>query len=432
MRDFIGQLTTRRAAIVGRLLCRYVRGILLGVVTTGFAAILAAPGPGRAEVQTAAGAAPVKHLHIIYLGKHYSEPPPLSLLDKASYDKGIQGARIAAVDNNVAGKFIGQETDLSEDVIPQEANIAAEAKKVFAGGASLIVADLEADDLLAIADLPEAKNAIILDIRTSDDDLRQERCRRNVFHLAPSYAMRADALGQFLLYKRWQRWFLVHGSKPADLAYTAAVKRATSRYGSHIVAERTYTYSARSRTTDTGHQQTEQQMALLTQGAPPYDVIFVVDMDEVFGEYLLFNSFDPRPVVGTQGLVAVAWHRSFEEYAGQEMQNRFENFAHRIMTERDYEGWLAVRIFGEAMLRTGATDAKTLRNYILSDEFNVAAYKGIGLSFRRWDLQLRQPILLAGPRALVSIAPIEGFLHPKYLTDSLGYDEPETKCHFAN
>lgn len=400
------------------------------IVAISIAAFFIVSVEGKAQPQPVAEA-PVKHLHIVYLGKHYSEPTPLSLLDKPAYDKGIQGARVGAADNNVTGKFVGQETDLTEDILPQDGDIVAEAKKVFAAGTSLIVADLEAKDLLAVADLPEAKNAIILDIRTSDDDLRQEQCRANVFHLAPSYAMRADALGQFLLYKRWQRWFLIHGTKPADLAYTAAIKRAASRFGSHIVAERTYTYSARSRTTDTGHQQTEQQMALLTQSAPAYDVIFVVDMDEVFGEYLLFNSFDPRPVVGTQGLIAVAWHRSFEEYAGQEMQNRFENFAHRIMTERDYEGWLAVRIFGEAMLRTGANDAKTIRSYILSDAFNIAAYKGIGLSFRKWDLQLRQPILLAGPRALVSIAPIEGFLHPKYLTDSLGYDEPETKCHFS-
>lgn len=400
------------------------------IVAISIAAFFIVSVEGKAQPQPVAEA-PVKHLHIVYLGKHYSEPTPLSLLDKPAYDKGIQGARVGAADNNVTGKFVGQETDLTEDILPQDGDIVAEAKKVFAAGTSLIVADLEAKDLLAVADLPEAKNAIILDIRTSDDDLRQEQCRANVFHLAPSYAMRADALGQFLLYKRWQRWFLIHGTKPADLAYTAAIKRAASRFGSHIVAERAYTYSARSRTTDTGHQQTEQQMALLTQSAPAYDVIFVVDMDEVFGEYLLFNSFDPRPVVGTQGLIAVAWHRSFEEYAGQEMQNRFENFAHRIMTERDYEGWLAVRIFGEAILRTGANDAKTIRSYILSDAFNIAAYKGIGLSFRKWDLQLRQPILLAGPRALVSIAPIEGFLHPKYLTDSLGYDEPETKCHFS-
>jgi ABC transporter substrate binding protein (PQQ-dependent alcohol dehydrogenase system) len=406
---------------------RSVRCRFVAIAVAGFAAALAAIGAGRAE-PPAAGAPPVKHLQVIYLGKRYSEPAPLSLLDNPVKDKGIVGARVGAADNNLTGKFVGQETDLTEEILPEDGDIVAEAKKIFAAGNRLIVADLEAKDLLAVADLPEARNAIILEIRTSDDDLRQENCRANVFHLAPSYAMRADALGQFLLYKRWQRWFLIHGAQPADLAFTTDVKRAASRFGSRIVAERTYTYNARARTTDTGHQQTEQQMALLTQSVPDYDVIFVIDMDEVFGEYLLFNSYDPRPVVGTQGLVAVAWHRSFEEYAGQEMQNRFERFAGRTMTERDYEGWLALRIFGEAMLRTGANDAKTIRSYILSDEFNIAAYKGIGLSFRKWDLQLRQPILLAGPRALISIAPIEGFLHPKFLTDSLGFDEPETKC----
>ncbi len=400
------------------------------IVAISIAAFFIVSVDGKAQPQPVA-AAPVKHLHIVYLGKHYSEPTPLSLLEKPVYDKGIQGARVGAADNNITGKFVGQETDLTEDILPQDGDIVAEAKKVFAAGTSLIVADLEAKDLLAVADLPEAKKAIILDIRTSDDDLRQEQCRANVFHLAPSYSMRADALGQFLLYKRWQRWFLIHGTKPADLAYTAAIKRAASRFGSRIVAERTYTYNAGARDTETGHQQTEQQMALLTQSVPAYDVIFVVDLDEAFGEYLLFNSFDPRPVVGTQGLVAVAWHQAFDEFAAKELQNRFSQFAGRAMTERDYEGWLAARIFGEAVLRTGATDAETLRNYMLSDKFEIAGYKGVGMTFRRWDLQLRQPILLAGPRALVSIAPIEGFLHPKYLTDSLGYDEPETKCHFS-
>jgi ABC transporter substrate binding protein (PQQ-dependent alcohol dehydrogenase system) len=423
------ELLTARRVSFRRKTKRSVRSRVATIAVTGFAAAFVAIGAGRGE-PVAPGAPPVKHLQVVYLGKHYSEPIPLSLLDKVVKDKGIVGARVGAADNNLTGKFVSQETDLTEDIFPEDGDIVGEAKEMFAAGNRLIVADLEAKDLLAVADLPEARNAIILDIRTSDDDLRQENCRGNVFHLAPSFAMRADALGQFLFYKRWERWFLLHGAEPADLAYSADVKRAASRFGSRIVAERTYTYSARARTTDTGHQQTEQQMALLTQSVPDYDVMFVIDMDEVFGEYLLFNSTDPRPVVGTQGLVAVAWHRSYEEYAGQEMQKRFERFSGRIMTERDYEGWLALRIFGEAMLRTGATDAKAIRNYILSDAFNIAAYKGIGVSFRKWDLQLRQPILLAGPRALISIAPIEGFLHPKFLADSLGFDEPETKCRF--
>lgn len=430
MRDFARQFMTRRVHKTGNYrLYRHLRCILLELGAMTFTATLLAGGIGWAE--PAADIAPSKHLHIVYLGARYSEPTPLSILDQPLEDKGIQGARLGVADNNLTGKFLGQETDLTEDILPENGNIVAEAKKIFAAGNSFVIADLEANDLLTVADLPEAKNATILDIRTSDDDLRQERCRANVFHLVPSYAMRADALGQFLLYKRWQRWFLIHGVKPADLAYTAAVKRAASRFSARIVAERTYTYNAATRDTESGHQQTEQQMALLTQSVPAYDVIFVVDMDETFGEYLLYNSFDPRPLVGTQGLMAVAWHQAFDEFAGKGLQKQFSQLAGRPMTERDYEGWLAARILGEAMLRIGTADAMTLRDYILSDKFEIAGYKGVGMTFRRWDLQLRQPILLAGPRALVSIAPIEGFLHPKYLTDSLGYDAPETKCNFA-
>ncbi|MEQ1670504.1 MAG: hypothetical protein ABL893_06575, partial [Hyphomicrobium sp.] len=98
----------------------------------------------------------------------------------------------------------------------------------------------------------------------------------------------------------------------------------------------------------------------------------------------------------------------------------------------DYSAWLAVRTFGEAVTRTASTDPAALRTYLMSEKFEVAGFKSQGLNFRSWDRQLRQPILLAGPRALVSISPQEGFLHPKYLTDTLGYDEPESKCKLKN
>ncbi len=245
-------------------------------------------------------------------------------------DKGIAGARVGTADDNMTGKFMGQETDLTEDIIPEDGDIVAEAKKALSAGNRLIVADLEAKDLLAVADIPEAKDAIILDIRTSDDALRQEQCRNNVFHLAPSNAMRADALGQFLLYKKWTRWFFVHGVSSRRIStmsrLSGAQLLASERKSS---TERDYTYDARTRDTDTGHQQTEQQMALLTQSLPDYDVTFVVDQDEAFGDYLLFNTTDPRPVVGTQGLVAAAWHPAFTEFSAKEMQRRFERLSHR-------------------------------------------------------------------------------------------------------
>jgi ABC transporter substrate binding protein (PQQ-dependent alcohol dehydrogenase system) len=171
-------------------------------------------------------------------------------------------------------------------------------------------------------------------------------------------------------------------------------------------------------------------MPEVTQGAPAHDVVWVVDTTEHFGEYVPYRDYDPRPVVGSQGLIAVAWHRSYEQYAGTQMQHRFERFAKRVMTERDYAAWIAVRAIGEAVTRSGKTELAGIRDYLLSDAFTVAAFKGQGLSFRSWDHQLRQPMLITGARSLVSMSPQDGFLHPKFLTDTLGYDEPETKCKF--
>ena len=101
----------------------------------------------------------------------------------------------------------------------------------------------------------------------------------------------------------------------------------------------------------------------------------------------------------------------------------------RPMTERDYMAWLSVRIFGEAVTRSGKTDVAGWRSYILSKSFGVAGFKGQAMSFRTWDRQLRQPIILTGPRSLVSISPQEGFLHQRTPLDTLGYDEPESTCH---
>ena len=173
-------------------------------------------------------------------------------------------------------------------------------------------------------------------------------------------------------------------------------------------------------------------MPEVTQGAPEHDVVFVVDTAERFGEYVPYRVRDPRPVVGTQGLSALSWHRSYEQYAGTQMQNRFERFAKRIMTERDYAAWLAARAIGEGALRSQKTDVPALRAYLLSPDFAVAGFKGEGLTFRAWDHQLRQPMLIAGARALVSMSPQEGFLHQSNLMDTLGYDAPESKCKFAD
>ena len=98
------------------------------------------------------------------------------------------------------------------------------------------------------------------------------------------------------------------------------------------------------------------------------------------------------------------------------------------MTPRDYAAWLAVRSVGEAATRTQSGDAVTLREYMLGPTFDLAAFKGVAVSYRDWNGQMRQPVLITSPRVLVSVSPQQGFLHPGSILDTLGYDRPETKC----
>ncbi len=341
---------------------------------------------------------------ILYVGKRYPEPLPLSLLDKVLTDEGVQGARLAIKENNMTGRLVEQHFELAEVIAKADEDIVPKVQAELAKGNGLIVADLEPSDLLAVSDLPEAKGAVIFNVRSSSDELRQESCRRNVFHIIPNWAMRADALAQYLSWKKWRRWLVIHGTTPGDKEYLAAIRRAAQKFGAKIVEERSYEFDAGSRRTDSGHQQIQTQMPMLTQGAPDYDVIFASDVGEAFGDYLLFRTYEPRPVVGSQGLQAVAWHRSFEQYAGTQLQNRFERLANRTMTERDFTAWLGVRVVGEAVTRTAKNAPADINEYILSKDFEVAGFKGVGLTFRQWDHQMRQPVLLSGPRTLVSIS----------------------------
>jgi len=383
------------------------------------------PGHLAAQSQTT----PV-NIPIAYLTQHTKTLPPLSLADQPTENNGLMGARLGIEDNNTTGKFTGQNFVLSEAVVAEDGDIAAAFRDLYGKGNRFFVIDLPETQLLAIADLPEAKDALLFNIHAKDDDLRNDKCRANVLHTIPSYAMLADGLAQYLIWKRWANWLLVTGTGEDDKLFADALRHAAEKFSATIVEERVFDAEPGARRTDTGHAQIQKQMPVFTQDAPDYDVLVVSDVRDAFGEYLQYRTWDPRPVVGTQGLFPTAWHRSQEQWGATQMQNRFARFAGRWMTERDYAAWVAARVVSEAATRTKAADQLTVSAYIRSPEFGVAGFKGQKLTFRDWDGQLRQPILLATSRVLVSVSPQEGFLHEFSELDTLGYDRPDTTCKF--
>jgi ABC transporter substrate binding protein (PQQ-dependent alcohol dehydrogenase system) len=61
-------------------------------------------------------------------------------------------------------------------------------------------------------------------------------------------------------------------------------------------------------------------------------------------------------------------------------------------------------------------------------DFTLDGFKGVRLSFRPWDRQLRQPLLLTDGVGVISTAPVEGVMHPKNVLDTLGADAAESRC----
>jgi ABC transporter substrate binding protein (PQQ-dependent alcohol dehydrogenase system) len=353
----------------------------------------------------------------------------ISVLDVPPEDDGVAGANVAINDNNTTGKFIGQKFILEDVKLAPDAEPAAVIEKLAAAGTTFIISDLPADMLLKAADAAAAKGILVFNAGATDESLREENCRANVLHTAPSRAMLADGLAQYLAWKQWRNWFLVSGSHQKDKLWAEALKRAAQRFGGNIVEERTFEDRGASRQTDSGNVLIQREMPVFTQEAEDHDVLVAADESEVFATYLPYRTWIPRPIAGSAGLVPGSWHPSFEQWGAKQIQNRFVKATGRRMNSKDMQAWTAARIIGEAATRTKSADPAKITAFIKDPGFSIAAFKGQRVNFRPWNWQLRQPILLSDARNVVSVSPQEGFLHQVSELDTLGIDQPETKCN---
>ncbi len=353
-------------------------------------------------------------------------PLPISRLDLPAEDLGFAGGVVGTADNQTTGGFMGQEfvTDYVA-ATPDEALAALEA--LLDDGVRFVATMADAETTLAIADAA-GDRALILNATAPDDLLRNEACRANVVHVALSRAMMADALAQFLVFKRWDRWFLIEGSHPGDKAMADAYRAAATKFGARIVETREFEDTGGARRTDAGHVQVQAQLPVFTQRAPEHHVMVVADESQVFAAHMPFHTWDARPVAGSAGLRPVIWHPAQEAWGGTQLQRRFERAINRPMRNEDYGVWLAMRILGEAATRTNGTDYEAMREAILGGELEFAGFKGQPITLRDWDNQIRQPVVLAADNVVVSVSPQDVFVHQHSPLDTLGTDRPESRC----
>ncbi|MGE8097705.1 ABC transporter substrate-binding protein [Pseudomonas fluorescens] len=360
-------------------------------------------------------------VRIGYLGYRPDPGPLLSTVIPEPTDAGLRGAELAIIDSNSTGRFLKHDYHLQSTVVDSPEALLEAAKFQHAQGLRLFVVNVPLDSLRQLsAALPDS---LLFNAGSADDSLRSTDCLANVLHSLPSRAMLADALVQFMVVRKWQRALLIVGQTPEDQAYAAALRRAMKRFGLKIVAEKPWTFDNDQR------RSAQADMPLFTQTAE-YDVVLVADERGDFGEYVPYQTWYPRPVAGTQGLTPTGWHHTVETYGAAQLQKRFEALAGRYMNDRDFAAWVAVRSIASAVSKLRQTDPVAIRQLELSDQLPLDGFKGRKLSYRPWNGQLRQPIPIVQPRALVSTAPEDGFLHPTNEMDSLGFDKPEVSCRY--
>lgn len=361
-------------------------------------------------------------IRIGYLAYTPERGPLLSNVIPEPEDAGRRGAELAIADSNSTGRFLKHSYQLTSTEAASPDALLEQARALHASGLRLFVVNAPADSLRQLsAALPDS---LLFNAGSADDALRTDACASNVLHTLPSRAMLADALGQFLAVRKWQRALLITGPTEGDAAYADALRRAARRFGVKIVAEKPWSFDNDQR------RSAQAEMPLFTQ-TTEYDVVLVADERGDFGEYVPYHTWYPRPVAGTQGLTPTGWHKTVETYGAAQLQKRFEAHAGRWMNDRDFAAWIAVRSVAAAVGRLKNADPAAIRQLALSGELPLDGFKGRKLSYRDWNGQLRQPVPLVHPRALVSNSPQDGFLHPVTDLDSLGFDRPESRCNLA-
>lgn len=284
-----------------------------------------------------------------------------------------------------------------------------------------VLLDLPDQAVAQLAASTRDSEVLLFNIAATEMQLRRGQCSPHLFHTIPSDAMKTDALAQYLATRRWREVLVLHGPEEDDVNFAEAFRRSASRFGLKVTGVRRLKAGSNPRDRD------HNNVALLTADID-YQVVFVADMEGETGRYIPYQTKRPRPVVGSTGLEPLAWSPLFERHGAPQLNHRFERHAGRAMGGKDWAAWVAVKSIVQSAVRTRPITFERIAAYLRSDDLKIDGAKGPALSYRPWNNQLRQPILLATHDAVIARAPLEGFMHPTETMDTLGDDRTESEC----
>jgi ABC transporter substrate binding protein (PQQ-dependent alcohol dehydrogenase system) len=368
---------------------------------------------------------PTRDIRIIYIDRaedpFYDPPPQTDGVIRIENKPPMAGAELGLKDVTALGRAANVRFILEHHTVAADGDVAADLSAIANSLPAFVLLDLPHDDLVVAAKAVQPGSLALVNIRDTSDDLRRTLCGTALFHTIPSQSAYSDALAQMIVRKNWKRVLTLIGPEPEDQELAKIFTVSAKKFGAKIVDTKPFIAGNDPR------KREENSTALMT-GDSDYDVIYVADTTGDFGRFVEFRQVKPRPVIGSEGLEASAWHRSAERYGAPQVNHRFERDAGRVMSDMDWSAWVAIKAAAEAVAREKAYSGPAISAALLAGKIDIEMTKGIPGSFRSWDHQLRQPIMLHTADAVIAMAPIEGFLHENSILDTLGLSDRDTNC----
>ena len=368
---------------------------------------------------------PPRDIRIVYIDRaedpFYDPPPQTDGVIRIANKPPIAGAELGIKDVAALGRAANVQFILEHHTLAADDDLSSDLATVLKSSPAFILLDLPHDDIVAAAKAVTPGSLALVNVRDTSDDLRRTLCGTALFHTIPSQSAYSDALAQMMVRKNWKRILTLVGPEPEDQELAKNFAASAKKFGAKIVDTKPFIAGNDPR------KREENSTALMT-GDSDYDVIYVADTTGDFGRFVEFRQVKPRPVIGSEGLEASAWHRAAERYGAPQVNHRFERDAGRVMSDMDWSAWVAVKAAAEAVAREKAYSGPAISAALLAGKIDIEMTKGIPGSFRSWDHQLRQPIMLHTADAVIAMAPIEGILHENSILDTLGLSDRDTNC----
>ena len=285
----------------------------------------------------------------------------------------------------------------------------------------IILLDLPAIEISNVVNKISNLNLVVINISSKNNELRSSNCNQNLFHTIPSERMLSDSLAQYLSDKKWRKVLVLTGPLEIDKAKSESFIESAKQFGLKIVDNRNFLLGNDPRARD------QNDLDFLT-GSAKYDAVYISDTHKEFSYGVPFATHIPSAVIGSSGLTPRAWHWSYLRHGAPQVHGRFERMNQRRMTEEDWAAWVAMRAIAEALVRFKDNENFSFHNSFVSENFKLDGSKGPVLNFRKWNRQLRQPIMLSTDNWVTSIAPLESFVHRENNLDTIGIDSKTSKC----